>query len=52
MSYADKSHREKREEAGWVREEGGWYAPHPETGELIHELVWLQFDEPYPEAPR
>jgi len=44
-----------REAAGWERDDSvpqgsSWYAPHPETGELIPEGDWLQFGLRYPEA--
>ena len=29
--------------AGWELDEGGWYAPCPETGEMITESDWLDF---------
>ncbi len=36
--------------AGWELDEGGWYAPCPDTGEMIHEWDWLDLGLAYPEA--
>tara|TARA_B100001093_G_scaffold204278_1_gene196378 strand:- start:1921 stop:2178 length:258 start_codon:yes stop_codon:yes gene_type:complete len=39
-----------RTAAGWEQgDEGGWYAPCPETGELIREWDWLDLGMAYPE---
>ena len=37
-----------RTAAGWECDEGGWYAPHPETGVLISYWDWMDFglDDP------
>ena len=32
-----------RVKAGWDLDEGGWYAPNPDTGELIPEWDWLDY---------
>ena len=40
---------EVRTAAGWDLDEGGWYAPSPETNELIPEWDWLEFGLVYPE---
>ena len=40
---------EVRTAAGWDLDEGGWYAPSPETGELILEWDWINFGLSYPE---
>ena len=42
MTYTAEERDKIRESAGWEKEESGWYAPHPETGELMHELHWLK----------
>jgi hypothetical protein len=38
-----------RTAAGWDLDEGGWYAPCPETNELIPEWDWLELGLVYPE---
>ena len=38
--------------AGWELDEGGWYAPCPDTGEMIHEWDWLDLGLVYPEASK
>lgn len=38
-----------RTAAGWELDEGGWYAPHPETSELIREWDWMDLGLDYPE---
>jgi hypothetical protein len=38
-----------RTKAGWDLDEGGWYAPCPETRELIPEWDWLAHGLLYPE---
>ena len=40
---------EVRTAAGWDLDEGGWYAPCPETNELIPEWDWLELGLVYPE---
>jgi len=35
--------------AGWELDEGGWWAPCPETGEMIQEWDWISFGLAYPE---
>ncbi len=40
---------EVRTAADWDLDEGGWYAPSPETGELILEWDWINFGLSYPE---
>jgi len=35
--------------AGWELDEGGWYAPCPETGEMIQEWDWISFGLSCPE---
>ena len=54
MTYASEDRDKIREAAGWEKEESGWYAPHPETGKLMHELHWLELAKklglPYPEG--
>jgi|TARA_R100000084_G_scaffold47207_1_gene19532 hypothetical protein len=54
MTHTSEDRDKLRETAGWEKEESGWYAPHPETGELMHELHWLKLAKklglPYPEG--
>jgi hypothetical protein len=39
-----------RTAAGWeMDDEGGWHAPHPDTGELIREWDWIDLGLDYPE---
>ena len=38
--------------AGWELDEGGWYAPCPETDQMIHEWDWLDLGLAYPEASK
>jgi hypothetical protein len=36
--------------AGWeMGDEGGWWAPHPESGELITQSEWEELGLPLPE---
>ena len=56
--YADKVYDAMAEEdriydlrtkAGWELDEGGWWAPCPDTNKLITELDWLEHGLPSPE---
>ena len=38
-----------RTNAGWELDEGGWFAPCPDTNELIPEHEWEDNGLPYPE---
>jgi len=56
MTHAAEDRDKIRRDAGWEKDEDEsyWYAPHPETGELMHELHWLKLAKklglPYPEG--
>jgi hypothetical protein len=39
MAEQDRIYK-ARTAAGWELDEGGWSAPHPETGELMAEWDW------------
>ena len=48
MAEADRIF-DLRTAAGWDGDEGGWYGPHPETGEMIPESEWEDLGLPLPE---
>tara|TARA_R100000030_G_scaffold99688_1_gene91098 strand:- start:647 stop:829 length:183 start_codon:yes stop_codon:yes gene_type:complete len=55
MTYTAEERDKIREAAGWERDDSvpegsSWYAPHPDTGELMPEWDWRQFGLPYPEG--
>jgi len=49
MAASDREY-EARTAAGWeLGEQGKWYAPDPETGDLILEYDWMGYGLSYPE---
>jgi hypothetical protein len=49
MAASDREY-EARTAAGWeLGEQGEWYAPDPETGDLILEWEWMDYGLSYPE---